>query len=314
MDLPKVAFGTWSWGVGGFAGGDQVFGNHLEADALKPVFEAGTQAGPSLWDTATVYGLGASESILGAFVQTQPRNRVLVSTKFTPQIAPALEKPVEAMLEASLKRFGTDYIDLYWIHNPQDVRKWTPGLIPLLKDGRVKHVGVSNHNLSELKLAQSILAREGFSISAVQNHYSLLYRSSEEAGILDYCRKQGIAFFAYMVLEQGALSGKYGPSHPLPEGSGRADTYNKLLPQLQTLTQAMAEVGSSHGASVAQVALAWAVAKRTVPLVGVTKTSHVDDALRAAQISLTTEEVVRLETLAAQTGVDTRGGWEHSMV
>lgn len=313
-NFPKVAFGTWSWGVGGMAGGDQVFGNRLDAAALRPVFEAGTQSVPSLWDTATVYGMGASEGILGAFVKERPREELILSTKFTPQIAPNVENPVEAMLEASLRRFGTDFIDLYWIHNPADVRRWTPGLVPLLRSGKVKSVGVSNHNLAELKLAQEILAADGFSVSAVQNHYSLLYRSSEEGGILEHCRKNGITFFAYMVLEQGALSGRYDTKNPLPAGSGRGATYNKLLPKLSPLTAAMNEIGATRGASIAQTAIAWAIAKGTTPIVGVTKTSHVDDARAAMSLALTPAEVARLEALADEAQVDTRGGWEKRMI
>ena len=203
-NLPKIALGTWSWGTGA-AGGDQVFGNHLTAEELKPVFDEAMKSGLNLWDTATVYGMGASEDILGSFTRSCRREDVIISTKFTPQIAEMYGNSMEQMCDASLKRFNTDYIDIYWIHNPADVERWTPELIPLLKSGKVKSVGVSNHNLAEIKRANEILATEGFRISAVQNHFSLLYRSSEDAGILDYCNENGITFFAYMVLEQGAL-------------------------------------------------------------------------------------------------------------
>lgn len=156
------------------------------------------------------------------FIGEYPREDLILSTKFTPQIADAAStNSVEKMLNASLERLGMDYVDIYWIHNPADVELWTPGLIPCLKSGKVKSVGVSNHNLAELKRAEEILSAEGFHVSAVQNHYSLLYRSSEKAGILDYCKENGMTFFAYMVLEQGALSGKYDTEHPLPEGSAR---------------------------------------------------------------------------------------------
>jgi aryl-alcohol dehydrogenase-like predicted oxidoreductase len=311
-NLPKIALGTWSWGAG-FAGGDQVFGNNLSTVDLQPVFATAMKAGLNLWDTATVYGMGSSEMMLADFVNQYPREKVLISTKFTPQIAGTGDNPVEDLLNGSLQRFETDYIDIYWIHNPMDVEKWTPGLIPLLKSGKVKRVGVSNHNLTQIKRANTILAEAGFKVSAVQNHYSLLYRSSEEAGILDYCKENDIRFFAYMVLEQGALSGKYNTANPLPEGSGRALTYNKVLPQLEELTNAMKEIGSSRNASVAQVAIAWAIAKNTLPIIGVTKVSHVEDAVLASQITLTSQEIETIETLASKAGVDTRGSWENPM-
>lgn len=109
------------------------------------------------------------------------------------------------------------------------------------------------------------MSAEGVPISAIQNHYSLLYRFSEEAGILDYCKAHDMTFFAYMVLEQGALSGKYDTKHPLPAGSQRAETYNPLLPKLEQLTVAMKQIGERHGASVPQVAIAWAITKGTTP-------------------------------------------------
>ncbi|EJL59638.1 aldo/keto reductase [Flavobacterium sp. CF136] len=311
--LPSTALGTWSWGTG-FAGGDQVFGNNLSVEDLKQVFDAAMNAGLNLWDTAAVYGMGSSENILGELIKEYPRENIILSTKFTPQMASSSQNPVEEMLAGSFERLGTNYIDIYWIHNPTDVTKWTPELIPLLKSGKVKSVGVSNHNLEEIKLANSILSKAGFNISAVQNHYSLLYRSSEEAGILDYCKKHNITFFAYMVLEQGALSGKYNTHNPLPEGSGRGNTYNKVLPQLEELTNAMKEIGSSRNASVAQVAIAWAIAKNTLPIIGVTKTSQIDDIQNAMKINLSESEIKLIEELANKTGIDTKGAWENPMI
>ena len=310
--VPLIALGTWSWGSG-LGGGDQVFGNSIDANDVKPIVDAAMQAGLNLWDTAAVYGEGSSETILGECLKGYDRAEVLISTKFTPQVAGESDDPVYQMFSESAARLNTDYIDVYWIHNPADVEKWTPGLIPLLKSGKVKHVGVSNHNLKQIIQANSILGKEGFRISAVQNHYSLLYRSSEDAGIIDYCYRNEITFFAYMVLEQGALSGKYNSMHPLPENSARAATYNKLLPQLEDLTAEMKTVGESHNASVAQIAIAWAIAKKTLPIIGVTKLSQVTDAISAAKISLSEQEVGRLDKLAKKTGIDTKGGWENPM-
>ncbi len=312
-NIPSIALGTWSWGAG-FAGGDQVFGNNIDAKKIKPVFDAAMSAGLNFWDTAAVYGMGSSESILGEFVRQCPREDMILSTKFTPQMAKDSATPVADMLNESLQRLGTDYVDIYWVHNPTDVNKWTPELITLLKSGKVKSVGVSNHNLEEIRLVDRTLAAEGFRVSAVQNHYSLLYRSSEEAGILDYCIENGITFYAYMVLEQGALTGRYDTSNPLPGGSGRAATYNKVLPQLEDLTTVMKEIGQSRNASVAQIAIAWAIAKKALPIIGVTKALQVVDAVDSADITLTEEEITRLETLAAKAGVDTRGAWENPMI
>lgn len=309
--LPPIALGTWSWGTGE-AGGNTVFGNQLTEADLQPVFDAAMNAGLWLWDTAAVYGMGSSESILGSFAKQH--DAVLISTKFTPQIAGDHNNAMEELLEQSLERLHVDHADIYWIHNPADVKRWTPQLIPLMKSGKVRHVGVSNHNLDEIKLAASILAEEGLRISAVQNHYSLLYRSSEKAGIIDYCTENDIIFFSYMVLEQGALTDKYSAQNPLPSGTRRGEAFGPdRLAKLESLIHVMREIGSKYSASVAQIAIAWAIGKGTVPIIGVTKTSHVEDAVKAIEITLTTDDITKLQIAAEETDVEVPGEWEKAM-
>lgn len=312
MKKNSIALGTWSWGDGP-AGADQVFGNHTDVNALHEVFNTAMGNGLSLWDTAAVYGMGASENVLGSFIKDVKREDIEISTKFTPQIADNTEDAVSHMLEGSLRRLGIDYVDIYWIHNPMDVERWTPGLIPLLQSGKVKRVGVSNHNIVEIKRANEILGEAGFKVSAVQNHYSLLYRSSEKGGVLDYCKENGIDFWAYMVLEQGALSGKYNPEHPLPADSARGQKYNPVLDKIQALTDVLTEIGKNYGLSCSQTAIAWALTKGTTPIIGATKTKHVLEAAKAKNVRLTDEEVATLERAADAIGVDTRGEWEHTM-
>lgn len=310
--MAKIALGTWAWGSGAF-GGNMVFGSKTDVENLNPVFDTAMKAGLCLWDTATVYGMGESERILGTLVKGVDRKNVQISTKFTPQIAEMYDNNVEKMADASIERMGCDYIDVYWIHNPMDVERWTPGLIPLLKSGKVKRVGVSNHNIAEIRRANEILGEAGFKVSAVQNHFSLLYRSSEKGGVLDYCKENGIEFWAYMVLEQGALSGKYNKENPLPAESDRGKKYNPVLPQLEALTNEMTAIGQKYGASCSQIGIAWAIAKGALPIIGATNERHVIEAAEAAKIKLVAEEVTRLEQLAEATGIDTRGDWEHSM-
>lgn len=310
--LPKIALGAWSWGVG-TAGGDQVFGNYLSADDLKPVFKKAMEHGLCLWDTAAVYGEGSSERILGNFVKGVSREDVILSTKFTPQIASASPDAMQEMIDGSKERLYTDIIDIYWIHNPMDVEKWTPDIILLAKSGQIKAIGVSNHNLAEIKRADEILAAEGLKISAVQNHFSLLHRSSERAGILDYCKENGITFYSYMVLEQGALTGRYTEENPFPAGTGRGDSYNPHLKKLAALIHEMEIIGTRFDANPAQVATAWAIAKGTLPIIGVTKVHQVEEAAKATQIALTDDEIRRLEKLGDETGISTLREWEKEM-
>lgn len=310
--IPKIALGAWSWGAGA-AGGDQVFGNHLFEAELKPVFEKAMECGLNLWDTAAVYGEGTSERILGSFVKDVRRDSVILSTKFTPQIAGSSPDAMQEMIDGSKGRLHTDVIDVYWIHNPMDVEKWTPDLIPLAKSGQIKTIGVSNHNLAEIKRANEILAEEGLKVSAVQNHYSLLHRSSERAGILDYCKENGITFYSYMVLEQGALTGRYSEENPFPEGTGRGEAYNPYLKKLTALIDELKIIGTRFDASPAQIATAWAIAKGTLPIIGVTKVRQVQEAAKAAQIEMTADEISRLERLGDETGVHTLREWEKEM-
>jgi len=310
---PAIALGTWAWGVG-INGGSQVFGDYLTADDLKPVVDQAMAAGFNLWDTAYAYGAGASETLLGNLLKPYPRSDYLLSTKFTPQMAGTGDHEMAKMLDGSLKRLHTDHIDLYWIHNPADVEKWTPELIPLVKSGKIRHVGVSNHNLAQIKRAGEILGAAGIPISAVQNHFSLLYRSSEKAKIIDYCRAHQMTFYAYMVLEQGVLTGQYNVEHPLPAGSSRAKTYNAVLPQLTQLVAALNEIGAKQGATAADVATAYAIAKGTTPIIGVTKAKYIASEQRAVKVNLSSADIAHLEDLAQATDVDTKGAWEASMV
>lgn len=310
--LNKIALGAWAWGQGA-VGGDQVFGNNYTANDFKPVFDKASELGFKIWDTAAVYGMGSSEAILGGFIKEVSRDTVYISTKFTPQIANGSNTSVEDMLNGSLERLQTNYVDIYWIHNPADVERWTPYLIPLLKSGKVKDVGVSNHNLAELKRAEEILKKEGFRVSAVQNHYSLLNRSSEESGLLEYCNKNDITFYSYMVLEQGALSGKYNTQNLMDPNSERGTAYNPIMKEIELLTNALKAIGNKYSVTAAQIAIAWAIAKNTLPIIGVTKVEQVIEAHNTAQIVLKKDDIRYLEDVAKSINVSTIRGWEKDM-
>ena len=306
--LPKIALGAWAWG------NDGTFGGSLTDADLRPVFDAAMKAGLNLWDTAYAYGMGASEKVLGEFLRTVPRDSYLISDKFTPQCAdPNAENAVTALYETSARLLGTDYMDVYWIHNPVGAPEWTRKLIPLAKTGKIGRIGLSNHNLAEIKEAAAILEAEGLKIAAIQNHYSLLNRSSETSGILDYCREKGITFFSYMVLEQGALTGKYDTKHPFPADSDRGAVYNPMLPQLEKLNAGLKEIADKHGVAVAQLPIAWAIAKGTLPIIGVTKVYQVEDAAKAADLKLTADEMETMERLAGETPLNVIRYWEKEM-
>jgi aryl-alcohol dehydrogenase-like predicted oxidoreductase len=307
-NLPKIALGAWAWG------NDGTFGKDITADSLKPIFDTAMANGLNLWDTAYAYGMGTSEKVLAGFLKGLPRESYLVSDKFTPQCANGKPTAMADMIEMQLQLMGLDSFDIYWIHNVWDAPKWTEELAKYYegKDA-VPLLGVSNHNLSEIKQANAILKAHGLKLSAVQNHYSLINRSSEDSGILDYCREKGIYFFAYMVLEQGALSGKYDTRHPMPEGSARAQTYNPVLDKLEVLNAELKKLADKYQVDIAQIPVAWAIAKGTLPIIGVTKPTHVEDAVKAANVSLTAEETAHLEAVAGQLNINAVRFWEKEM-
>ena len=306
--LPKIALGAWAWG------NDGTFGGNMTAETLRPIFDTAMANGLNLWDTAYAYGMGTSEKVLAGFLKDRPRESYLVSDKFTPQCANGKPTAMADMIEMQLDLMGLDRFDIYWIHNVTDAPHWTEELAKFYEGkDNVPLLGVSNHNLAEIKQANEILKAHGLKLSAVQNHFSLINRSSEDSGILDYCKENGITFFAYMVLEQGALSGKYDTKHPMPEGSARAETYNPMLPKLEVMNAALKKLADKYGVQPAQIPVAWAIAKGTLPIIGVTKTQHVEDAVKAANVTLTAAETAELEKLADSLELNVIRFWEKEM-
>lgn len=308
-NLPKIALGAWAWG------NDGTFGNNFTAEQLRPIFDTAMKNGLNLWDTAFAYGMGTSEKVLAGFIKDLPRESYLISDKFTPQCADASSPTaMKDMIEMQLGLMELDRFDVYWIHNVWGAPKWTEELAKYFKGKEnVPIIGVSNHNLAEIKQADEILKAHGLKLGAVQNHYSLINRSSEDSGILDYCKENDIHFFAYMVLEQGALSGKYDTAHPMPAGSARAETYNPVLDKLEVMNAELKKLADKYSVGTAQIPVAWAIAKGTLPIIGVTKENQVEDTVKAANIALTAEEVAELEKVADRLELNVIRFWEKEM-
>lgn len=307
--LPKIALGAWAWG------NDGTFGNNFTKDTLKPVFDIAMKNGLNLWDTAYAYGMGTSEKVLAEFIKDLPRENYLISDKFTPQCANKNStKAMKDMIEMQYKLMGINKFDIYWIHNVWDAPKWTTELAKYFEGKQeVPLIGVSNHNLEEIKQAAEILKAHGLKLSAVQNHYSLINLSSEKSGILEYCKQNNIYFFSYMVLEQGALSGKYDTKNLMPEGSARAQTYNPVMDKLELLNEKLAKLAEKYNVETAQIPIAWAISKGTLPIIGVTKVKHVEDAVKAANITLIREETAELEKFAESLQINAIRFWEKEM-
>jgi len=171
---------------------------------------------------------------------------------------------------------------------------------------------LDNYYLAGDATFDMVLEMQEAVMHTVVKYFSLLHRSFKRAGILDHCRENDIIFYAYMVLEQGVLTGRFDREHPFPEGTGRGESYNPHLDKLTALINELQIVGTRFQASAAQVATAWAIAKGTLPIIGVTKVKQVEEA--AARIELTPDEISRLERLGDETGVHTLREWEKEMI
>ena len=222
LTIPPIAIGTWAWGKGPF-GSKFIFGVSHGIEELKPIYHYAVKNGLTLFDTAPVYSLGSSEKIIGDLSNGED---ILISTKFMPT-SWLPRKSMSWTLNSSLSRLKRADTDIYWIHRPANVTKWAKEIIPLMKANKIRYCGISNHNLKQIKEVELILKNAGLKLAAIQNHFSLLYRNSEENGIMKYCEEQGITFFAYMVLEQGALTGYYNYNHPFPKRTRRARAFSK---------------------------------------------------------------------------------------
>jgi aryl-alcohol dehydrogenase-like predicted oxidoreductase len=307
--LPKIALGAWAWG------NDATFGSKFTIETLQPMFDTAMKNGLNLWDTAYGYGMGTSEKFLAELIKDLPRDSYFISDKFTPQcINKKSQTPMKDMIEMQYKFIGLDKFDIYWIHNVWGAPRWISDLAKYFEGKKdVPLIGVSNHNLEEIKQAAKILKAHGLKLSAVQNHYSIISRVSEKSKILEYCKQNNIYFFSYMVLEQGALSGKYDTKNPMPENSIRAKTYNPILDKLELLNEKLKKIADKHNVEIAQIPIAWAISKGTLPIIGVTKVKHVEDAVKAININLTQEEINEIETFAESLNINAVRFWEKNL-
>lgn len=303
--MKDVMIGTWAWGPGN-NGSKMVFGQNYDEKSLKDTFEEAVRLGFTKWDTAAVYGMGSCEKLLGKFMNG--RDDIFLSTKYFPNKKFAVGD-LEKSYEESLKRLGIKSANLFWIHKPINLKENLKDAIPLLKDGRIKSIGISNVSLQDIKMAEEILSKDGFNLGAVQNHFSLL--RSDQQPIIDYCNSKGITYYAYMVLEQGALAGSYNAKHHFPTFSMRNLSFPKRkFKKIEGLLGLMNQIALKHNIDKSQVPILWAIAKGAVPIIGITKKKYVELLVDALKVKLDPAEIDRLTVEAGATGIRQQGIWE----
>jgi len=301
----EVMIGTWAWGPG-FNGSKQVFGNNYDEEILRETFERAVNLGLTRWDTAAVYGMGSCEKLLGKFING--RDDIFISTKFFPD-KKFREGALEKSFHESMTRLNLKSADLFWIHKPNNLTKNLQEAVPLLQDGRIRSIGISNVSLKDIRTAEDILSREGLSLGAVQNHFSLL--RNDQQPLIDYCNSKGITYYAYMVLEQGALAGRYNVTCPFPLLSMRRLAFPKSkFRKIESLLKLMEQTALKYNIDKSQIPVLWVIAKGAVPIIGITKPVYAERLAEALQVDLTPEEIEQLTSEAAATGIRQQGSWE----
>lgn len=301
----EVMIGTWAWGPG-FNGSKQVFGNNYDEEILRETFEVAVNLGLTRWDTAAVYGMGSCEKLLGKFING--RDGIFISTKFFPD-KKFKEGALEKSFHESMTRLNLKSADLFWIHKPNNLTKNLQEAVPLLQDGRIRSIGISNVSLKDIRTAEDILSREGLSLGAVQNHFSLL--RNDQQPLIDYCNSKGITYYAYMVLEQGALAGRYNVTCPFPLLSMRRLAFPKSkFRKIESLLKLMEQTALKYNIDKSQIPVLWVIAKGAVPIIGITKPVYAERLAEALQVDLTPEEIEQLTSEAAATGIRQQGSWE----
>jgi aryl-alcohol dehydrogenase-like predicted oxidoreductase len=262
-ELPRVALGTW------VLGGGRDWGGKDDAQSKSAVLEA-IDSGLNFIDTAPIYGNYHAEELLGNILKGK-RAQVILATKCGLIPGPRAvmrdlnPKTVRAEIEASLKRLQTDYIDIYFIHWP-DRNTPLPDTLNeftrLKREGKIKHIGVSNFNAELLKEAK-IYA----DVEIVQNQYSYLNRAGGES-VFDICKNSGIAFMGYGPLAGGVLSGKYTKEPNLPNCDVRSFFYKNYkgakFEEAKKAADKFEEVAKKYNATAAQAAINWTLANPSV--------------------------------------------------
>ena len=250
LKVSALGMGTNRWGAAGVPEPD-----------LKATMGASLDAGVSFFDTAEVYTAGRSERLLGRCSREDGRPMVLAS-KFAPYPTRLIGAQFDRALNATLKRMGRDFLDLYYLHFPHSpvrIESWMDRMAKAVAAGKARAVGVSNCNVSQMRRAHDALGRHGIALAANQVHYSLLHRTPEHNGVLATCRDLDVALVAYRPLQSGRLLG----------GSGRNDKETAVAAVL-------AGIADERGTSASQVALNWLLCQDelVIPIPGATKTSH----------------------------------------
>lgn len=291
--------------------GDAARGGHgwvLDEETSRPLFRQAIEAGINFFDTANVYSNGSSEEFTGrALKEYGRRDELVVATKVAgamgkgPNQSGLSRKAIMQEIDNSLRRLGTDYIDLYQIHRldpATPMEEILESLHDIVKSGKVRYIGASSMYAWQLAKMLQLADRHGWTrFVSMQNHMNLLYRE-EEREMLPLCIEEGIGVIPWSPLARGRLT------RPWDEATERSQSdqfgsmlYARTAEPDRKVVDAVSEIATERALPRAQVALAWLLTKTgvTAPIVGATKAAQLDDAIAALEVRLTADEIARLE-------------------
>ncbi|MET9134106.1 aldo/keto reductase [Streptomyces antibioticus] len=301
LDVSRICLGCMTYGLP-----DR--GVHewtLDEEASRPLIRQALEAGVTFFDTANVYSDGTSEEIVGrALRDFARRDEIVLATKVHsrmrtgPNGAGLSRKAILSELDNSLRRLGTDHVDLYQIHrfDPHTpVEETMEALHDVVKAGKVRYLGASSMYAWQFAKMQHAAERHGWTrFVSMQNHYNLLYRE-EEREMLPLCADQGVGVLPWSPLARGRLTRDWGT---VTERSATDDFGGRLYPDGDhAIVAAVSRIAAERGVPRARVALAWLLSRSTVtaPIVGAAKPHHLDDAVAALELELSEKELAELE-------------------
>jgi len=291
--------------------GDPNRGAHewtLAEDKAKPIITRALDLGITFFDTANGYSDGTSEEIIGRTLRgALPRHDYVIATKVFARVRKdpngygLSRKAIMTEIDASLQRLGMDHVDLYQIHRwdkTTPIEETMEALHDVVKAGKARYIGASSMYAWQFAKAQHIAERNGWTkFVSMQNHISLLYRE-EEREMLPLCADQGVGVIPWSPLGRGRLTRPWD-SETMRSRTDEFGTnlYARTLDADQKVVEAVQRLSEARGTPMAQVALAWMLAKPEVsaPIIGASKVSHVEDAVAALSVALSAEERAALE-------------------
>jgi len=286
----------------------------LDEETSKPLIRRAVEAGVNFFDTADIYSLGVSEEITGRALKefAGSRDNVVIATKVyypmsdAPNDRGLSRKHIMAAIDRSLKRLGTDYIDLYQIHrfDPQTpIEETVEALSDLVRAGKVLYLGASSMYAWQFLKMLQIQRENGLArFVTMQNHYNLVYRE-EEREMIPLCMAEGVGLIPWSPLARGFLAGNRKKNEEKQQGEtarAKTDAYAHSMYYRDsdfTVVDRLTEIAQARGVKNAQIALAWILSKPglTAPIIGASKPYQLEDALAALSLQLTSEEIAKLE-------------------